>query len=92
MVVHTSRPLLRSLDLTYTPPKGTVARWLWTRRMRFEATYAVSMLEPWEKLLVLIIATTLSYLFMSGVVRFLPQHLVFLKSRATYYFAGDGSI
>jgi len=31
----------------------------------------------------------LTYLLGNGVVHILPQHLVFLKQRATYYFEGD---
>jgi hypothetical protein len=36
----------------YRPPKSALGAFLWRRRMWFEATFALSMLEPWEKVLV----------------------------------------
>lgn len=39
-------------DLQNRPPKGAVARWLWKKRIWVESTFALSMLEPWEKILV----------------------------------------
>lgn len=33
------------------PPKGAVATWFWRRRMWFESTFVLSMLEPWEKVM-----------------------------------------
>jgi Small subunit of serine palmitoyltransferase-like len=37
---------------TYRPPKSALGAFLWRRQIWFEATFALSMLEPWEKVLV----------------------------------------
>ena len=40
------------IQYTYRPPKSALGAFLWRRQIWFEATFALSMLEPWEKLLV----------------------------------------
>ncbi|EJD37753.1 hypothetical protein AURDEDRAFT_72932 [Auricularia subglabra TFB-10046 SS5] len=91
MVVHTTRPWLRRLDLTYTPPQNRVTRFFWAQRMRFECSYALSMLEPWEKILVLGLLFALWYSVVTGAVKYLPHHIDFLRQRAAYYLEGVGS-
>lgn len=39
-----------SLALPYRPPKSRLGAYLWRKRMWFEATFALTMLQPWEKL------------------------------------------
>lgn len=39
------------LELPYTPPKNPIAACIWRWRLWGEVTFALSMLEPWEKLL-----------------------------------------
>ncbi|KIK63907.1 hypothetical protein GYMLUDRAFT_40116 [Collybiopsis luxurians FD-317 M1] len=46
------------------------------------------MLEPWEKLLLLIIFLTTFTLLVTGIVRYLPHHLSVMKGRAVYYIWG----
>ena len=36
--------------LPYSPPKSAVGKFLWRKRMWLETTFALSMLQPWEKL------------------------------------------
>ncbi|KZV94086.1 hypothetical protein EXIGLDRAFT_835286 [Exidia glandulosa HHB12029] len=91
MVVHTTRPWLRSLDLTYAPPQTSVKRFFWRQRMRFETAFAISMLEPWEKILVLLLLLALSQIFLVGTFKYLPHHLEFLRQRAMFYLEGIGS-
>jgi hypothetical protein len=40
------------LGLVYKPPRSGFRRFIWRRRMWFESTFALSMFEGWEKILV----------------------------------------
>ena len=40
------------LRLVYTPPKSTVRHIIWRWLMLFESTFALSMFEGWEKILI----------------------------------------
>jgi hypothetical protein len=44
--------LSTDLSLVYTPPRSSFHRFLWKRRLCFEATFALSMFEGWEKILI----------------------------------------
>ncbi|KIM58340.1 hypothetical protein SCLCIDRAFT_128380 [Scleroderma citrinum Foug A] len=66
--------------------KGYLGR----QRMKFEATFAFTMLEPWEKLLCMIIFTFFTLLVLSGLYRYLPEHLFIMQKRASYYLWGQG--
>jgi len=47
------------------------------------------MLEPWEKfMLVSIFAVTFS-LLLTGLIKYLPQHLQLMKRRSVYYLSGQ---
>nr|GAT58893.1 predicted protein [Mycena chlorophos] len=69
-------------------PDGAVAEFLWRRRMWFETTFVLSMLEPWEKIMLLTIFAVLFILVCSGIVLYLPQHMSVMKGRAIYYLWG----
>lgn len=43
---------LFAIDLPYRPPKNPVGAFLWRQRIWIETTCGLSLLEPWEKLLV----------------------------------------
>jgi len=40
------------LSLVYTPPRSSFRRFLWGWRISFESTFALSMFEGWEKIVV----------------------------------------
>ena len=40
------------LQLPYRPPRSAIGKFFWRRRLWVEVTFALSMLEPWEKFLV----------------------------------------
>ena len=42
--------VLFGLALPYRPPESSLGAFLWRRRLWFETTFALSMLQPWEKL------------------------------------------
>jgi len=59
--------------------------------MRMESTFAISMLETWEKVVIILITLLLVLLLFTGLIKYLPHHLVFLVQRGTYYFMGNDS-
>ncbi|KAJ7100626.1 hypothetical protein B0H15DRAFT_769842 [Mycena belliarum] len=69
-----------------TSPLGVV---VWRYRMWFESTFALSMLEPWEKLFLITIFAVLFLLICSGMVMYLPKHLDIMQRRAVYYLWGQ---
>ncbi|KAF5381664.1 hypothetical protein D9615_005462 [Tricholomella constricta] len=91
------------------PPKSKLGLFLWRRRMWFESTFVLSMLEPWEKILLcksipslLVLTTELTPLYglvtifvgtfilvMTGLVKYLPEHIVIMQRRAVYYLWGQ---
>ena len=50
--VPTTTSAIIGLDLPYRPPKSPLGAFLWRRRMWLETTIGLSLLEPWEKVLV----------------------------------------
>jgi len=56
--------------------------------MWFESTFVLSMLEPWEKILLLTISAVLFVLVFTGILKYLPHHLVVMRGRAVYYLWG----
>ncbi|KAG5636483.1 hypothetical protein H0H81_007848 [Sphagnurus paluster] len=71
------------------PPKSAIGLFFWRRRMWFESTFVLSMLEPWEKLMLLTMLGITLILVMTGLVKYLPQHLVIMQRRAVYYLWGQ---
>ncbi|KAJ6447908.1 hypothetical protein C8R47DRAFT_1067132 [Mycena vitilis] len=70
-------------------PSSALGVFLWRRRMWFESTFVLSMLEPWEKILLMTIFAILFLLVCSGIVTYFPQHLVVMQRRAVYYLWGQ---
>ncbi|KIO18374.1 hypothetical protein M407DRAFT_246501 [Tulasnella calospora MUT 4182] len=87
--LRTNPPLLG--DLSNRPPAGTIDRWIWQKRMWVESTSAMTMLEPWEKLLVCVVFTLIMTTFAFGIFHYLPHHLHVIYGRAKYYLLGDES-
>ena len=48
--VPTTLEVIFALALPYTPPASPVGAFLWRKRVWFESTFALTMLQPWEKL------------------------------------------
>ncbi|PPQ88190.1 hypothetical protein CVT25_005155 [Psilocybe cyanescens] len=70
-------------------PQSKLGVFFWRRRMWFESTFVLSMLEPWEKILLLSVFAMLFLLVSSAVLKYLPHHLVFMWRRAIYYLWGQ---
>ena len=48
----TTTQVLFGLQLPYRPPRSLLGKFFWRQRVWVEVTFALSMLEPWEKFLV----------------------------------------
>ncbi|KAJ7793935.1 hypothetical protein B0H14DRAFT_133818 [Mycena olivaceomarginata] len=70
-------------------PTSKLGVFFWRRRMWFESTFALSMLEPWEKLLLITLFAALFILVCYGMVMYFPQHLMIMQRRAVYYLWGQ---
>ncbi|KAI0084956.1 hypothetical protein BDY19DRAFT_874202, partial [Irpex rosettiformis] len=77
-----------SLRLPYRAPESPIAAYFWRKRVWFEVTFALTMMEPWEKMLLVLILTIISALFSYTFTYYFPVHLHFVLARAKYYFLG----
>ncbi|KDN51853.1 hypothetical protein RSAG8_00403, partial [Rhizoctonia solani AG-8 WAC10335] len=80
--------LVSSLSRT---PSSAVKRFLWRRQIWFESTFALSMMEPWEKFLIMGVLLFLSSLFITGAVRYLPNHVSVVAARTSFYLTGSSN-
>lgn len=69
-------------------PTSAVRRFLWRRQIWFESTFALSMLEPWEKILFMTVILFVSTLSVVGAIRYLPNHVAVISRRALFYLHG----
>ncbi|TFY80863.1 hypothetical protein EWM64_g3144, partial [Hericium alpestre] len=76
----------------YKQPTSLLSRIIWGWRVWFEATFVFTLLEPWEKLFLVLIIGSAMGLLLTGIVKYLPQHLVFLYRRALYYLLGQEQV
>ncbi|PFH51615.1 hypothetical protein AMATHDRAFT_89948, partial [Amanita thiersii Skay4041] len=76
-------------DLGFTrPPKTKWLIFLWRWRIWVEATFVLSMLEPWEKFLLVTLFLLLNSLMLTGIIKYLPLHVSIMQRRAMYYLWG----
>ncbi|KAI0780342.1 hypothetical protein BD413DRAFT_607668 [Trametes elegans] len=87
--VPTTAGALFGIELPYRPPKNALGAFLWRRRFWLETTSGLSLLEPWEKILVLAIFYLLLTLVFTGLYKFVPQQAPLLYHRLLYYFFGN---
>ncbi|TBU28173.1 hypothetical protein BD311DRAFT_663929 [Dichomitus squalens] len=87
----TTAQVLFGLQLPYRPPRSLVGRFFWRQRLWVEVTFALSMLEPWERFLVMVVFYLTLGLLLTGMTLYLPHHLAQMQTRAAYYLFGrDG--
>ncbi|KAI0055972.1 hypothetical protein BV25DRAFT_1814872 [Artomyces pyxidatus] len=72
----------------YKAPRNFVARFAWRWRLWFEATFVFTLLEPWEKGVLITILGVFLTLFLTGIYKYLPYHLAFVYQRGKYYLLG----
>ncbi|PSR76378.1 hypothetical protein PHLCEN_2v8474 [Hermanssonia centrifuga] len=80
--------VLFGLRLPYRPPPNAIGAFLWRKRVWVETTFALTMLQPWEKFMLVTIMNTLLTLLVTGLYLYFPTHLSFLFERAKYYLLG----
>ncbi|KAL5635729.1 hypothetical protein ACGC1H_004517 [Rhizoctonia solani] len=80
--------LVSSLSRT---PSSAVKRFLWRRQIWFESTFALSMLEPWEKMLIVGVMLFVSSLCITSAIRYLPNHVSIMVTRACFYLTGSSN-
>ncbi|KZT25575.1 hypothetical protein NEOLEDRAFT_1064817 [Neolentinus lepideus HHB14362 ss-1] len=74
-------------------PRGKLGHFIWRRRVWLESTFAMTMLDPWEKIVLVTLWLFLTTVIVTGTVKYLPQHLYFIQRRAVYYIMGrEGNI
>jgi len=77
------------LELPYRAPDNFLGTFLWKWRLWFETTFALSMLQPWEKVLIMFIVNSVLFLLTTGILLYFPSHLVTMSKRAMYYLLGN---
>ncbi|KAL4255034.1 hypothetical protein AB1N83_013545 [Pleurotus pulmonarius] len=77
-------------DLSYytNPPKSELARAFWRWHIRMEASFAITVMEPWEKVVVLSVLAILFTLIVVSLIKFVPRQLITMQRRAVYYIWG----
>nr|ODN97575.1 hypothetical protein L204_02993 [Cryptococcus depauperatus CBS 7855] len=73
------------------PPSG-LQRMLWRWSTKFQAASAISMLQPWEKAVVGIIALIVTLLVWFSIYAYYPEHATYLSQRFSFYIFGDEHI
>ncbi|KAL8292569.1 hypothetical protein RQP46_001181 [Phenoliferia psychrophenolica] len=71
----------------FRPPKPLTffqRSWVW-----YESSFAISMLEPWEKILLHTFALALLFLFYFAVSTYLPAQLKRISGRVMFYLYGE---
>ncbi|EIW56057.1 uncharacterized protein TRAVEDRAFT_60089 [Trametes versicolor FP-101664 SS1] len=90
--VPTIAETLFAIDVPYRPPKNAVGAFLWRWRFWLETTWGLSLLEPWEKILVLAFFYLLLVFVFTGVYKIMPQELPLLHGRLLYYLGSEETI
>ncbi|KAF8908162.1 hypothetical protein CPB84DRAFT_1767459 [Gymnopilus junonius] len=70
-------------------PKSKLALFWWKRRIWIESTFALTVYEPWEKVVVLTVFAILCTAIMIVFFRFLPRQLILMRKRSIYYLWGE---
>ncbi|KAH9476013.1 hypothetical protein JR316_0011581 [Psilocybe cubensis] len=63
----------------------------WRRRIWIESTFALTVYEPWEKVLVLTIFSIFCTAMLIVLVKYLPHQFIVMRRRAIYYIWGEYS-
>jgi len=75
------RPLIQE-------PKGIVAKFFWRIWIFISTTFAFSMMEPWEHILVFAVVGIMLSLFSVGIYSYVPRYAGVAFSQARYYLYG----
>ncbi|KAH9942682.1 hypothetical protein B0H21DRAFT_750614 [Amylocystis lapponica] len=87
--VPTTTATVLGITLPYRPPRSALGTFFWRKRMWFETTVGFSLLEPWEKIMMIFISYFLLTLVGTGLYKIVPPYFALLESRAVYYLLGQ---
>ncbi|OCB84990.1 hypothetical protein A7U60_g7945 [Sanghuangporus baumii] len=73
----------------YQQPEGLIAGFFWRLWMKLTTTFALSMLETWEIVLIFIITGSVTLLVTAAFVRYFPHAVWFATQQARYYLSGS---
>ncbi|THH07002.1 hypothetical protein EW145_g3689 [Phellinidium pouzarii] len=73
----------------YQQPDGPLAAYIWRLYMCFSTSLALSVMEPWERVLVMSFLGMVLSLIAIGLVRYFPQFILAFLARARYYLFGE---
>ncbi|WVQ67625.1 uncharacterized protein L199_005828 [Kwoniella botswanensis] len=73
------------------PPPG-IRRLIWNQRIWIESTFATSMMQPWEKALILTVLSFVTLLIWFSLYTYFPSHVAYLSRRWSYYVYGDETV
>ncbi|CCM01256.1 uncharacterized protein FIBRA_03305 [Fibroporia radiculosa] len=79
---------LFGITVPYQPPNSLLGAFLWRKRMLIECTFGLTVLESWEKALLLCLIYLILTLIITGLYKYAPQYAVFVKQRTAYYLFG----
>ncbi|KAF9554799.1 hypothetical protein CPC08DRAFT_712624 [Agrocybe pediades] len=86
----------RCPESTYYVKEGSDISWArrmrlfwWRKRILIESTFALTVYEPWEKVVVLTIFGILFAAMCVVVFSYLPRQLVVMRRRSIYYLWGS---
>jgi len=74
------------------PPKGTIRRKLWEISLKIDAAFAFTLIDRWEKYLILITFGIITFVFWLSVITYYPRHLAYLSRRFSYYVFDDENV
>ncbi|KAH9830208.1 uncharacterized protein C8Q71DRAFT_717316 [Rhodofomes roseus] len=77
------------ITIPYRPPTSPFGAFIWRKRMLFETTIGLCLLETWEKILMIVILYSIAIFAMTGLYKYAPQSAVYATQRATYYLLGQ---
>ncbi|XP_006457474.1 hypothetical protein AGABI2DRAFT_56735, partial [Agaricus bisporus var. bisporus H97] len=64
---------------------------VWRLQLWFECTFGLTVMEPWERMVVLTFFAVVFLLVFTGLVRYFPEKLVGLQRRTVYYLWGHAT-
>ncbi|CAE6425320.1 unnamed protein product [Rhizoctonia solani] len=85
-----AEPLLRAQDRAIKS-KSPLRKFLWRKRVWFESTFGLSVMEPWERNLVLTFFFISWALLTVACYRTLPSTLHFWSQRTMFYLHGHAN-
>lgn len=83
-----AEPLLRAQDRAMKS-KSPLRKFLWRKRVWFESTFGLSVMEPWERNMVLTFFFIAWMLLTVACYRTLPNTLKFWSERTMFYLHGN---